>query len=168
VSLCNGRELSVPREPDPNHAHRMANTELRKAADERFREALERTGARDPRDFYRERLRELRDSEAAAYRQAPVYYEDRLIPAVASSGSDPIAEWLEYGCLLARLASPGRTVQVEPTGLATDYERPVAGEAMVLHIPDSARERPTVVGLPPEMSPAQRATYDLLVARRRG
>jgi hypothetical protein len=146
----------------------MATAEEKAAADDRFAEALKASGARDPRDYYRDRLRELRERDAAAYREAVRYYEDRLIPTVARNDTDPLREWLEYGCFLARSFAAGRAVQVDATGLAEAYRPPVPGDALVLHIPESSRERPSVVGLPLEMSPAQRATYDLLVAGRRG
>jgi len=146
----------------------MTTAEQKRAAEQRFTEALQGSGARDPRDFYRDRLKELRERDPEAYGEAVRYYEDRLIPAVAQTESDPLREWLEYGCFLARSFAPGRAVQIDPTGLAEEYRPPVPGDALVLHIPDSTRERPSVVGLPPEMTPAQRATYDLLVAGRRG
>jgi len=145
----------------------LSNTELRTRADNRFQEALDRTGARDPRDFYRQRLRELRERDADAYERAIRYFEDRLIPAVADQASDPLTEWLEYGRFLAGLVAPGRTVQVDAGGRARDFEAPVGSDRLVLHIPSSTRDAVMVVGLPPQLSPAQRATYDLLVAGRR-
>lgn len=138
---------------------------LRERADRRFEEALQTAGARDPRDFYRARLRELKERDPASYRRAVAYYEERLIPAVAEEGSDPLAEWLEYGRVLVSLSAPGRTVQIDPTGRASDYARPVPADALVLHLPAGAGEAALVLGIPAKLSPAQRASYDLLVKK---
>jgi hypothetical protein len=142
----------------------MADDVLRSRADERFEAALRERGARDPREFYRTSLRELRAKDADAFRRALEYFETRLVPRVAAEGSDPLAEWLEYGRVLATLYAPGRTVQVDRSGRASPYAPPVPAECLVLHLPDQAREPVRIVGLPPELSTAQRATYDLLVS----
>jgi hypothetical protein len=118
---------------------------------------------RDPRDLYRERLRLLREHDPAAYRRALQHFEERLIPRVASEQCDPLAEWLEYGRLLAELGGPGRAVQVDRTGRARDYSAPVPPEDLVLHLPASGREPVCVLRLPGELSAPQRATYELLV-----
>ena len=146
----------------------MATQEIRERADRRFEEALKQTGARDPRDFYRKRLKELREQDADAFKRALGYFEERLIPAVAAEGSDPVAEWLEYGRYLAGLAARGTTLQVDPTGAALPYAPPVPRDHLVLHLPDAASAKALVVGIPPELSPAQRATYDLLVSGSQG
>jgi hypothetical protein len=146
----------------------MATQDVRERADRRFEEALKATGARDPRDFYRTRLKELRERSPDAFRRALAYFEERLTPAVAAEGSDPVAEWLEYGRFLATLFAQGRTVQVDAAGRAAAYAPPVPLDHLVLHLPDAAAERALVVGLPPELSPAQRATYDLLVSGSQG
>lgn len=147
---------------------RVPTKELVARADFRFERALQAAEARDPRDFYRERLRELRERDEQAFRRAVEHYESRLIPAVADEGSDPLAEWLEYGRLLAELTTPGETVQIDPTGRASPYSPPVSVDRLVLHLPASAREKAIPVGLPPQLSPAQRAAFDLLVQRRTG
>lgn len=141
---------------------------LRARADQRFEQALAESGARDPRDFYRDRLKELRERDPEAFRRALDHYENRLVPAVAAEGSDPIAEWLEYGRLLAELMAQGRTVQIDPSGRAGAYAPPVPPDHLVLHLPDSTREAALAVGIPPELSPAQRATYALLVRGEQG
>lgn len=146
----------------------MATQELRDRADRRFEEALKATGSRDPRDFYRKRLKELREQDADAFRRALSYFEERLIPVVAAEGSDPVAEWLEYGRFLAGLVARGTTLQVDPTGLAAPYAPPVPRDHLVVHLPDSSAAKALVVGLPPALSPAQRATYDLLVSGSQG
>lgn len=137
----------------------------RPQADANFASALERAGARDPRDFYRERLRELKAERPDGFHRAVAYHDERLIPAVAAPESDPLAEWLEYGRLLAELLAEGETVQVDATGFATPYAPPVPGDRLVLHLPRDARRPALLVGLPPELSPAQRATHELLVNR---
>jgi hypothetical protein len=145
----------------------VSDSDLRARADLRFQEALERAGARDPREFYRERLRELRGRDDDAYQRAVAHYETRLIPAVAAPDSDPLAEWLDYGRLLAQLTSPGRTVVIDETGRASDFQPPVPPDRLVLHLPASARDTVLPVGLPRSLSAAQRATYALLVQGRR-
>jgi hypothetical protein len=136
---------------------------LRERADRRFEEALNASGARDPREFYRTRLRELKTHSPEAYRRAVAYYEERLIPAVVVEGSDPLAEWMGYGRYLAELTAAGETVQLDPTGRSHPYAAPVPPDHLVLHLPRAAAGRALVVGLPRELSPAQRAAYDLLV-----
>lgn len=140
--------------------------ELRQRADRRFAHALEASGARDPREFYRDRLRDLRARDEDAFERAVEHYEQKLLPAVADESSDPLAEWLEYGRVLAELTAPGKTVQIDVSGRAAAYAPPVPHDHLVLHLPDSARERALPVGLPAGLSAAQRATYDLLVKRR--
>jgi hypothetical protein len=141
----------------------MADADLRARADERFARAIEAAGARDPRDFYRKQLVALKAKDANAYRRAAAYFEDELIPAVARDDTDPLAEWVEYGRVMATLAANGRTVQIDPSGRVTDYARPAPPDALVLHLPERTTEPALVVGLPSALSPAQRAHYDLLV-----
>lgn len=144
----------------------MSNDQLKEQAERRFEEARVASGARDPRDFYRRRLRELRARDQAAFDEAVRHYDEVLIPAVAEPGSDPLAEWLEYGRLLASLTAPGETVQIDGSGRAAPYTRPAPLDHLVLHMPSSAREPGIAVGIPPELSPAQRAAYALLVDRK--
>ena len=146
----------------------MADPELRARADARYEAALQAAGARDPRGFYRERLKALKESDPAAFSRALAYFEQTLIPAVARADSDPIAEWLEYGRMLASAAEPGRTVQIDATGQASDYARPVPPDALVLHLPDASTRPALVVGIPARLSPAQRAAHDLLVRQSQG
>lgn len=136
-------------------------------ADRRFEEALHRAGARDPRDYYRDRLKDLRDSDPAAYRRAVDYYQETLIPRVASADSEPLVEWRAYGLEIARLTAPGRTVTVDPSGKAHPFVEPCPDGAMVLHLPDQKGRSALLVGLPSEPSPAQVAAYDWLVGGRR-
>ena len=140
-----------------------APADLRARADARFESALKQAGARDPREFDRKQMVALRDADPEAFRRARAYFEEQLIPAVAAEDSDPRAEGLEYGRVLATLAAKGRTVQIDPTGRAAEYARPVPPDHLVLHLPDRTALKAIVVGIPTTLSPAQRASYDLLV-----
>jgi hypothetical protein len=131
-------------------------------ADRRLEEALSRQGARDPREFYRDRLRELKTTNAQGYERAVSYYRDTLIPGIASGEVDPLAAWTEYGRRLAESMAPGRTVSIDATGLARPYEAPASRDELILHLPERAG-RAIVVGLPTELTSAQRAAYDVLV-----
>ncbi|HEX8904410.1 MAG TPA: hypothetical protein VF771_06180 [Longimicrobiaceae bacterium] len=144
----------------------MADSDLRARADERFAAALAGTGARDPRDFYRKQLVALKARDREAYQRALAYFDERLIPAVARDDSDALGEWLEYGRVLATLVAPGRTVQIDAYGRASDYSRPVPPDALVLHLPERTNEPAVIVGIPATLSPAQRANYDLLVRQQ--
>lgn len=132
-------------------------------AEERFEDALEESGARDPRDYYRERLRELKGEDPEAYERAVAHYADELIPSIAAGGADPLAAWQEYGRLIAELTAQGTTVEVDPSGRSHSYDPPAPTDRLVLHLPDEKRRRALLVSLPAEPSDAQRATYDLLV-----
>lgn len=142
----------------------MSDNALRRRADQRFEQVLAQTGARDPRDHYRDLLRDLRQRDEQNFQRALHYFETQLVPHVADPARDPLDEWLEYGRMLAASLSAGRTVQVDPSGRAADYARPVPPDALVLQLPAAAHEPALVVGIPPSLSPAQRATYELLVA----
>ncbi len=133
-------------------------------AEERFEEALSRTGARDPREYYRERLKELRTANPDAYGAAVEYYDDTLLPSIADGDADPVEAWWEYGRRIAELSVDGRTVEIDPSGRSHSYSRPTPRDRMVLHLPDGTKGLALVVGLPTELSAAQMASYDLLVA----
>lgn len=134
-------------------------------ADQRLEAALEKTGARDPRAVCRERLRQLKGIDAAAFEQAVGHYRDRLIPSIIAGG-EPFTAWVEYGRTIARLTFEGRTVAIDRTGLAREYATPADPEALVLHLPEGGRGRALLVAQPRDPSPAQQATRDLLVDGR--
>jgi hypothetical protein len=134
-----------------------------RAADALLEAALAESGARDPRTFYRERLRDLKKLSPQGYERAVAYYRDTLIPTVAKGESDPLAAWTEYGRTLAEAVAAGRTVSVDETGRAHPYDGPSV-DHLILHLPSDERGRALLVGLPRELSPAQRATYDVLVS----
>lgn len=135
------------------------------AADKALETALAEAGARDPREFYRERLRELKRANSTEYDAAVAYYRDTLIPDVAGGARDPLDAWTEYGRRLASALAPGRTVSVDETGLAHEYDRPDR-QRLVLHLPNEKGARALLVGLPASLSTAQRAAYDVLVEGR--
>jgi len=133
-------------------------------ADARLAEALESTGARDPREYYREQLRELKELDAGRYQSAVGWYREELIPSIATGGADPLQAWTEYGLTLAKLRAEGRTVQIDPTGRSTAYVGEAGAEDLILHLPDEKRQKAILVALPTELSKAQKASYHWLVA----
>jgi hypothetical protein len=137
------------------------------AAERALEAALAESGARDPREFYRERLRELKRVRPAEYSSAVAYYTDTLLPDVAANRRDALTAWTEYGRRLAEALAPGRTVGIDESGRARPFG--AAGEAsvhgpLVLHLPHDSGARALVVALPRTLSAAQRATYDVLVS----
>lgn len=144
------------------------DAKLVEQADQAFARALEATGARDPREFYRGRMLELRQSDPDAFARARAYYEETLVPAVGGGKVDPVQAWLEYGRLLAEWTSPGRTVMVDGSGRASPWSVPVPLDHLVLHLPEGRGSAAAIpVGIPPELTVAQRATWDLLVKLKR-
>jgi len=138
--------------------------EVRREADRRFEEALAGSGSRDPRDFYRTALRELRGENPAGYEKAVSHFTDRLLPSIASGKREPLPAWRDYGCLIAELRAPGRAVVIDETGRSLPFDPDEPMDRLVLHLPEEKGKRALVVSLPTELSRAQRATYDLLVA----
>lgn len=136
---------------------------IQEEADRLLEAAMEARGARDPREFYRTQLRELREENPDGYQKAVGYYKDTLLPSIARDGADPLAAWTDYGRTLATLRAPGRTVSVDASGRSRAYESPAETGELVLHLPDRSRMKALLVALPTELSPAQRATYDWLV-----
>ncbi|HEX7051526.1 MAG TPA: hypothetical protein VF188_15070 [Longimicrobiales bacterium] len=137
---------------------------LRRTADAHLQRALEREALRDPRHSYRDRLRLLRARSPETFEEARRYYEDVLLPRVAEEGADAVAEWLAYGCRLAALSGPGRIVAVDADGRARAAEPPLPHDRLLLHLPDDDAVPVLALNVPERLSPAQRATYDLLVA----
>ena len=131
-------------------------------AEQALEAAIATSGGRDPRDFYRERLRELKQVNPESYRAAVTYYREVLIPEVASGAGNPLDAWIEYGRTLAEALAPGRTVSIDETGKSHNYEG-VDSSGLILHLPQETAARALLVSLPVTMSSAQRATYDVLV-----
>jgi hypothetical protein len=124
--------------------------------------ALAESGARDPRDFYRERLRELKRTHPDEYQRAVAYYTDTLLPEVAERRRDPLVAWTEYGRRLAEALAPGRTVSIDDSGRAQPYAN--SADGLIVHLPEDKGARALLVSLPRSLSASQRATYDVLVA----
>jgi len=135
----------------------------RQEADRRFEEAIQVTGARDPRDFYRTALRELKESNPEGYEKAVEHFQTNLGPSVASGEAEPLMAWREYGRLIAEMTGQGRTLAIDETGLAKPYAPELPLDQLVLHLPDGKGMRAILVSLPPKPSTAQRATFELLV-----
>jgi hypothetical protein len=140
----------------------MSDDELDKA-DRRFEAALAETGARDPRDFYRQLLRGLREQSEERYRDAVTRWRDEVVLPLARDEGDPLELWLRFGASVASELHPGRPVVVDESGRAAPYEPPPSWRDLILHLPDEKRVKAVPVSLPPELSPAQQATVDLLV-----
>ncbi len=143
----------------------MNTEEQKRLADARLQASLGAAGLADPRDLYRTRLRALRSRDTAAFDRALAYYENELVPRVAAD-ADPVAEWLAYGKMLAELSGPGRVIAVDGSGRA----RPETGDAtddLLLFMPDDGSDPAMVLSAPAEPTPAQNATIQLLVERRR-
>jgi hypothetical protein len=134
-------------------------------ADARLDQAIAARGARDPREYYRQRLRALKEQDGDAYALAVAHYREVLVPAIAQEGADALATWTEYGRRLAELSAPGRTVALDGTGRAWPYESPADPDHLVLHLAEGRRPN-LLVALPTEPTPAQRAAYDWLIDGR--
>jgi len=137
---------------------------IKAEADRRFEAAMKAAGARDPRDFYRGSLRALKESDPGGYDRAVDHFRDVLVPGIASGELDPLGAWRDYGLLLADLTAPGRTVQIDGTGRAEAFTPEAPLDRLVLHLPREKGIRAILVALPAVPSPAQRATFDLLVS----
>jgi len=142
------------------------NQELHDRADQIFEDALGKTGAKDPREFYRKRLREMKAENPDAYGEAVAYYQNELVPSIAEAGDDPLMAWQRFGCRMAELTVIGTPIEIDTTGRRRPYAPPTPADRMVLHVPQGSKGRALIIGLPPELSAAQLATYDLLVAGR--
>jgi hypothetical protein len=139
--------------------------QLRVRADARLEAALRERGVADPRDAYRQRLRALREVDETLFDRAREHYNASVLPALAGD-SDALAEWIDYGRFLAELLAPGRIVAIDRTGRALPYVPPPPADTMLLHVPSDGGRPIVTLALPAAPSPAQQATYDLLVLGR--
>ena len=89
-----------------------------------FEEALAQTGAKDPREFYRKRLRGMKADNPEAYDEAVAYYENDLVPSIAEAGDDPLTAWQRFGCRVAELTIAGTPLEVDATGRRLPYAPP--------------------------------------------
>lgn len=140
----------------------MSETPQQKA-DALLEATLQATGARDPREFYRERLKELRAESVSGYEKAVAHYTSTLIPSIVD-GVNPLDAWTEYGRTLAQLRAPGRTVCIDATGRSEPWAFPPKAGSLILHLPEEKRKKALIVGLPSELSDAQRSTWEWLVS----
>ena len=135
----------------------------KRRSDERTQNAISTAGLVDFREAYRDRLRWLKDTQPQAFNRALAHYNDILVPNIAE-GTDPIAEWIEYGKVLGNLSGVGKVLSIDETGKA----RP-AGEAidgLILHLPDETGVPALALAVPAQLSDAQRATLNLLVKQK--
>lgn len=144
----------------------MNDTEKARA-DARTDQALAGSPYHDPRDVYRDRLRNLRKISPSAYSAAVKYYEETLFPALLNETVDPLAAWVEYGRRLGQLTSAGRVVSIDASGRAWDYSTLPDPPALVLHLPEDTAVEALPLAIPRVLSDAQRASYDLLINRAR-
>lgn len=140
-------------------------SDLQQRASALFDEARERAGLRDdPRDHYRDRLKQLRSSDPESYDELVVYFRERLLPSIVDEGVDPLNAWRAYGLEIARRTQDGRTVSIDTTGKAVPFEANDPLDRLILHLPEKNNVRALVVGLPPRLSGAQQAVHDWLVS----
>jgi hypothetical protein len=139
--------------------------ERKRRADERLTEALAAGGLADTRPVYRQVLRRLRETHPAAFEKALRHY-DEVVLAELGGTADAVETWIAYGAWLADLTAEGRVMSVREDGRSVEYRRPYASGDLVLHIPGSAADPVLPLMLSAAPSPAQQATYDLLVAGR--
>lgn len=138
----------------------MSDTEA--AADRRLEEALSRHRVQDVRPLYRQMLRRLRSVDEGAYESAVERYREELLPALVEEGEDPLALWVRYGAGLAARLAPGHIVAVDRTGKAERPREIPVSEALLLYLPEEARQPVWALVEPREPTPPQRATRDLL------
>lgn len=139
--------------------------EARVVADARLDEALRRLGYADPRRAYRERLRELKAANPALFDEATRRYEESIVRAIGG-GADALEAWIDYGRFLGELSGVGRVVAVDASGLASARAAAAETRDLILFVPDDTRANVLPLACPVAPSPAQRATYDLLVLGR--
>lgn len=138
--------------------------ENRNAADARLDQAARERGYADPRPDLRERLRHLKESSPAAYRQAHTHFQQVVLPAL-SAAEDPLAAWVDYARFVGSLSAPGRLLAIEPDGQAHENASPAAG-LLLLYVPEDTATAVLIAAAPAAPTPAQQATLDLLVHRR--
>jgi hypothetical protein len=136
--------------------------QVKERAEARLLEAFAHQGIEDNRPVYRQWLRGLRDRNPDAFERALRHYEEGVVPALAGGG-DPIEAWIGYGVWLAELEGPARLVEIDERGRARDAQA-ASADGLVLILPEDERAPVLPARLPATPSPAQRATYDLLVA----
>jgi hypothetical protein len=139
--------------------------EMKTRADARLDGALANADQRDPRPFYRNALRHLRENDEPGFQRALRYFEEELVPAVAGA-ADPLIAWAEYGLMIGRTLGSGNTVELDATGRALPLESVAGAEGLVLYIPAAAAAPVLVLRYPRKATAPQHAAYELLVEGR--
>ncbi len=135
-------------------------------AEERYRDSLDRHGARDVQPTCRELLRRLKTADRDAYEAALRRFEEGLLPRLERGEDDPLALWVDYAAWLADRSAPGRTVSIAPDGLAGEVASEPGAGVMILHLPDEVRRAGIVLVSPAEPSEPQSTTAQLLCGPR--
>jgi hypothetical protein len=140
------------------------STELRTHAEARLAAAAAALGLADPRQPYRDRLKQLRQSQPEAFERAVAHYERDVLPLLA--GEAPLDGWVEYGRFLGQLTSNGRLTAIDASGRATPFRPPLQSDLVVLFLPDDTAAEALITAVPALPSAAQQASLDLLVHRK--
>jgi len=143
-----------------------SEAEQRRDAEARLEGVLAETGAHDPRAAYRQILRDLKLKSETDYRLVVEDFRTSVVRTIVEDGGEPLGAWLEFGCRLAELMSPGRDVVIDATGQASPFSPPASWRDLILHLPSGRHGKGMVVGLPPNPTPAQQAAVILLVEGR--
>src|SRR5690606_8190888 len=85
---------------------------------------------------------------------------------IASSEAGPRRAWIACEPRLPARLHPERTVAIELRGAAHPSQVTAPAADLVLHLPDTPRERAIPLAVPAGPSPAQRAALDLLALGR--
>jgi hypothetical protein len=129
---------------------------------EAYARSLEDHGLEDVQPLYRVLLRKLKSQDATTYEEAVARYRDDVEAVEATSGADPVALWLAYGCWLAETMEPGSLMTIGDNGRAeAATEAPPPGP-MLIHLPEATNRRGFLLAMPKKATPAQRETAALL------
>ena len=142
------------------------DAEQRTLADARLAQSLSERGYADAREPYRARLRELRQAQPSLFEAATRHYAEVVVPDLANAASDPVASWADYGRFLGELEGPGRVVAVDPSGSALHGPDAKPAGDMLIFLPEDRKSSALPLLVPAQPTPAQRASYDLLVLRK--
>lgn len=135
----------------------------KRRSDERTETAISTGKFADFREAYRERLRWLKETQPHGFTKALEHYNEVLVPNIAE-GTDPIAEWIEYGRLLGQLSGRGQVLRIDETGRAHGFDGRLDG--LILHLPDDTNVPALALAVPAVSSEAQQATLGLLVKQK--
>jgi len=136
----------------------------REKADARLDAGLEALELDDPRSFYRNYMRWLRERNPVAFERASRHYQEHVLPRLADESTEPVGEWVEYGRFIAGLEGSGRALAIDAGGRAVAYQPPIGRGALILFIPDQLEQPALVLARPKRLSPPQQATLELLAS----